>query len=256
MAPPSDQIVSAAAELGLELIGWDDTHGGVRGDGIEFVGTHSEIRAYLYGWVANQEQSIVRRGMLVFRTQSRGSGVIVDPGKSVSIGVKPTVRGFDFKVDRIAIPDSIAAYVEIEEIRVSDKTQDIMGYRPIPGDVFAAHIDSVARFELTGDISRFEPSHGFFEADTNISDFNQRISKIEMTKPAFADFGRAVTLDTATADAAITVRVRLVDSAPGPMPIVVIMLGANVRQVNPKARALLGAWSHIVGGSMQSPGDP
>lgn len=242
MATPPDHIAAAAAELEFEIIGWDETHGGVKGVDNEFVGTHAEVNAYLQGWIHHAEQNprVMRRSMLVLRTNGPyDNQLTIEPGVMFQVTTRPQVAGF--KTDRIAIPADIARYFEILDITIGNRSQNPQE-QTIPGETFAMPTESMlALLDLNKGVDSFLP-------------------KIAITQPALAEFGREFDMDIGQIAMDIVVVARLLPTAPGPMSFVMVMLGTlerdrplarlprpkKARITAEEARELLTKWHDII----------
>lgn len=214
-----DQIVAAATELGFKIVGMDETHAGISGVGVEFVGTHAEVHAYLTGWFDHQGQNprVLRRSILVVRNGGPYTvGVpTVLPGEIVQITVRPQSMGF--KGDRIAIPDSIASHFEIVDITIGNRSQLPMS-QTIPGETFSTRLSAGAMGAI-------------FKLNKGVDEVTPRI---EMTEAALAEFGREFDLEMVQHAMDVIVTVRLLDSAPGPMAFTMLILGTLVPAPRPQ----------------------
>ena len=208
MTTPPEQITAIAKELGFKIVGWDETSGGLVSDGIEFVGTHAEIMAYLHGWLGHLERGTASYSLLSLRsggpyTSPPGSGIL-QPGSTVQVTSRPQ-RGF-FRGERVAIPDSIARFFEIVDITVGNNSCMPQAQR-ISGELLAARIDQRALIELSK-----ERGDGPFD--------------ITITDAARAEFGLQHRMGECLPAMDITVVASLKHDAP-PSPFEILILGTE-----------------------------
>lgn len=229
---PPESFVRDCAELGFVIGGWDETTAGIFGHGAEFVGTHTEVMAFLRGWVGCETRNTreVTRYMLALTS----GDVVTDrhritPGTTIAITARPQ-RG-NFRGDRVAIPDSIAQHFVIDDISVGNRSQFIQA-GSIDGGLFAARIDATPLFELVQ---------------------RGNLHRLEMTPGTDHAFGLELSMDVAETAMDVTMYVTAKDSCPPGTPFMAIVLGSFVapkpekRMGQAEAAALMAAWLDIVG---------
>jgi len=150
MEPPKD-LAASAADLGFEIVGWDERDGGLRGNGHEYIGTHAEIRAYLRAWetcrdvqryataeeIAQAEVSALAKTLIVMRTPMSFTA-----DQTFQVVSRPQVGAF--RGERLAMPSELAGRFEILDVMVGIRSQLSM-VGPISGEAFAVHVDRQAK---------------------------------------------------------------------------------------------------------------
>jgi hypothetical protein len=182
-----EDVKAAAAELGFQLRCWKDGEGAISGHGQEFVGSQSEVRAYLIAWSAclaraawqtDQDKAaehdaarITRHGIVL------ASGGTIEPGDSAQLTTRP--QDVPFRGDRLVVLDECAALFDIDDLKVGNRSQ-LPQSRPMPAAFCAARISSQTLFGC------------------EIKQVMVRASsvKIQIAEPALAEFGRPWTMET------------------------------------------------------------
>lgn len=221
MTDPRTHLEESATALGFELIGWDGDNGGLVGHGAEFVGSRPELSAYLLAWATCHDlksDRAVPRSICVLRSYHE----IV--AGDVEITVRP--QKVPFVGERIAVPDDVAPYFDILDIRVGNRSQFLQA-TPQSAALYAVRMDRTAALRVDD------------------------VLNVSITEPSLIEFGRPVQMEACQAAQDLAVWVRLKDGAPS-TAFEMWILGRSPSTSNlfssTQARAFMGAWQQIVGG--------
>lgn len=196
-----ETLQKIAEDLSFRINGWDEVNGAIVGNGCTFIGTHSEVRSYLEAWGKCRrlaKEPKVLQSMLVLR-----SSVPITSSEYASICVRPWRP---FRGDRIAIPDVIAPYFEIDDIKIGNCSQFEQGGSQ-SAMLYAARIDQSAKFL--------------------IADGGAVPIQISIAEVAIGQFGRALSMIACQVSQDITMIVRLKKGAP-PTEFEAMILGLTV----------------------------
>jgi hypothetical protein len=206
-APDGIQIL--ADELAFRILGWDEVKGSIVGNGYAFVGGHAEIGAYLEAWAACKRLVTVSAAKDLEASEPAvpRSIVVLRSGTPIAGFAMITVRPWrPFRGERIAIPDAIAPYFEIEDVKVGNCSQfERAGSQSAM--FYAARIDCSAKFIVTA------------HAATPIA--------ISIANDAIAEFGRALSMATCQVAQDIVMCVQLKKGAP-PTEFEAMILGHSI----------------------------
>lgn len=194
-----DDIARTVAELGFEIQCWDQGEAAVSGHGQEFIGSSAEVRAYLTAWSAclaraswqsDQDKAIeenqsrlIRFGLVL------ASNGPIEAGATAQIWARP--QSGPYRGDRIVVPDEIAGYFEICDLRVGNRSQFPQA-QAMPASLCAARIDRSALFGVAKD-----------ETAAHVHSV-----RITIAEAALAEFGRPWTMETCQTAMDLTIVVR------------------------------------------------
>jgi hypothetical protein len=215
VATAPEDLVAAATDSGFEIVGWDEHDAGLRGNGHEYIGTHAEIRAYLRAWemcrsietyataeeLAKGEAGTLSKTLITLRYDGE-----ILPGQTAQITARPQTGSF--RGERIAIPDTLAPYFDVNDVRVGNRSQ-FPTAQSIGGETFAMRIDLQAKLLAT--------------------DYGRGI-RVAITEPAFAEWGREWSMDTCQTSMDLWVVVTCKQSVPEVgLPFEMLILGKTMR---------------------------
>lgn len=240
MGEISDALRERVIACGFDLVGWDDTCGAISHSlnrGLEFVGTHVEIEAYLFGWMASREAAATDRlgadevihaalvSLCVYRNE------LVSPGATAMYHTRPQVP---FRGQRVVIPDEIAPYFDVMDITVGNRS--CMPHAGLfPAVAFATRASGLG--SLVASVS------------TSIS---QPIA-ISISERAYAQAGTRIAMPMT--QVGMDIGIRVANKSDEAQAFECYVIGQTVRvgslgraQMSAEeSRALMGAWQRIVG---------
>jgi hypothetical protein len=212
-----------AQACGFTVLGWDLREGAIRhtDSGYEHVGSHDEIWSFLLGWESardamaldhlNAERAIqaailgmcVHNGRIRNPVGGRLDGGLVPGRTTVEITSHPQIA---FRGSRVAIPDVIAPYYDIEDIIVSSRSCFVQAGK-VPAVAFATRIaDSAVLFARVG--------------QTDLID-------ITISERALTETGRAISMPTCQAGQ--VVQIIVTNKTDEPQPFECYVIGRTAR---------------------------
>jgi hypothetical protein len=160
----------------FEIAAWSEVDGALRGHGVNFIGTHLEIYAFLFAWHKCRHAYETKRleenqsPQLIMSIVSIVSQPEVSPGTTVGIIARPQIP---FRGMRVAVTDECAKHFDIVDMRVGNYS-----VRPQAGDcpaeAFATRMGGQAKLL----IEHIAPEP----------------FRIDIAERAVAEFGRRITM--------------------------------------------------------------
>jgi hypothetical protein len=176
-----EHVSDLATACNFKIRGWEEDSDDaiVEGVDVQYIGTKAECVAFMTAWqqcvglkvrqeLIKDSGDRVSRGVLGFYASA------VAPTQSVQVTVRPQTGAF--RGDRVAIPDFLADYYVIDDIRVGNRSS-FLNSTEVPGSAWAAN--------LTGSLAAFIASTE-----------GNRILKIDISKAALKEFGRPHSMNT------------------------------------------------------------
>lgn len=240
MGEISDALRERVIACGFDLVGWDETSGAIshsRNSGLEFVGTHVEIEAYLFGWMASREAAATDRlgadeviqAALVSLCGYRNE--LVSPGAMAMYHTRPQVP---FRGQRVVIPDEIAPYFDVMDITVG--TRSCMPHAGLfPAVAFATRASGLGSLVASASPSMSQPI------------------AISISERAYAQAGTRIAMPMT--QVGMDIGITVANKSDEAQAFECYVIGQTVRVNSPgrarmsaeEARALIGAWQQIVG---------
>lgn len=200
-----ERVSELADACGFKVTGWeeagDDTDVIITGKDVNYMGSREEVVAFMTAWQqchdskfpttppAPPDPNQVSIGLMSW--SSTGN---INPSDITQVWCRPQVGAFRGR--RIIIPDDIAPNFTIEDIRVGNRSQ-LLQSGSIPGQAFAARIpESLSTFlaQVRGN----------------------QVIRMTIDKPALAEFGRAISMDTCQTAMDMIIVIRNSTSMPRP----------------------------------------
>ena len=210
-----ERIEERAAELDFEVVSWLDESAEIHGHERYFYGLHHEVLIYLDAWKA-----CALEAALGSKTRDRADGkplhgvehaimalhssVPILPDQEAQITIRP--QSTAFRGHRIAIPDDIAPFFRILDLKVGNRSQLSNG-DGIRASMFATRIDRQAAFTAT-----------IVRGDT---------FKLSLTEDAKCAFGRVITMDTCQTAMDLVMIVKMIGYHEQGLPFEAFVLGVQ-----------------------------